>query len=365
MRYFKYNHPKNTEKEIYKAERAALNKTERRLARKSRFWNIAGIIAYCIVFGTIFIPLFLIFNIEFAPAVNTVINVALEILGNLLTFILRFGALIIAFALAFIITSPIMNISHKADKRLNGIRREHLHEISSKACEHITKFYGLREPSIVTKCYDSTDAKFKNKDIIIFECSGEIRIMRNLFGSVKLIEHDLGCYAFKKGEYYVYYTEYKGKRAALLDFGEVKLTLAARAKPFIEKLARYEEGDIFIPAKAKKKGSSAYYEFSFCKKNMPIDELTKNGYEHWSEDSLLLYIDDDARFFEHYKKYFEKPHSPDGSRRFYYAGVNYYTAEEAEKILEKIEKDAPPYSAPLIAWLKQAQAYNGFFLLGV
>ncbi len=98
---------------------------------------------------------------------------------------------------------------------------------------------------------------------------------------------------------------------------------------------------------------------------MPLDELTQNGYEHWSEDSLLFYIDDDARFFEHYMKYFKNPHSPDGSRRFYYAGVNYYTAEETAKMLADIEKDAPPYSAPLIAWLKNARTYNGFFFLGI
>jgi hypothetical protein len=76
-------------------------------------------------------------------------------------------------------------------------------------------------------------------------------------------------------------------------------------------------------------------------------------------------MDDDARFFEHYMKYFEKPHTPDGSDRFCYAGVNYYTAEEAKKILSGIEKDAPPYSAPLISWLREAEKYNGFFFLGI
>jgi hypothetical protein len=248
---------------------------------------------------------------------------------------------------------------------LEELRREHLHEISSKACEHIVEFYGLREPSITTKCYDSTDVKFKNKDIVIFECGGEIRIIRSFFGSVNLSENDFGCYAFKNGEFSVSYTEYKGKRAAMLELDETKFILAARAKPFIEKLAKYEENVIFLPASKKKKGSSAYYEFSFCKKDMPIEELTKNGYTYWSEDSLLLHMDDDARFFEYYMKYFENPHSPDGSDRFCYAGVNYYTAEEAKKILSGIEKDAPPYSAPLIAWLREAEKYNGFFFLGI
>ncbi len=147
--------------------------------------------------------------------------------------------------------------------------------------------------------------------------------------------------------------------------GDTKFTLAARTKPFIERLAKYSENGIFLPASKRKKGSSAYYEFSFCKKHLPIDKLTKNGYEHWSEDSLLLHIDDDTRFFEHNIKYFKKTHSPDGSGRFCSYGVNYYTAKETEEILAEIENDAPPYSAPLIAWLRAAAAYNGFFLLGI
>ncbi|MBQ9745980.1 MAG: hypothetical protein IJW21_04085 [Clostridia bacterium] len=227
------------------------------------------------------------------------------------------------------------------------------------------KFYGLREPSMVTKCYDCSDNKFKKKDIIIFEYDGEVRIIKNFFGTLNLNERDIGCYAFGKGEFSLCYTEYHGKRSAILDLGETKFTLAARAKPFIEKLLAYDENGIFLPASKKKSGSSAYYELAFCKKDLPIKKLLKSGYTHWNEDSLLFHMDDDARFFEHYKKYFENPHSPDGSGRFYCAGVNYYTAEETEKILARIEKDSPPYSAPLIAWLREAKEYNGIFFLGI
>ncbi len=234
MRYFKYNHPKKTEKEIYKAELAALNENERRLMKKSNFLNKLAIS----VFAAITIGLLLIsFCIakSFAPKYENLL------LFLILIPICQFGIFILGTVITLIISAlisiPIFNASSKYDKRLAELRREHLHEISSKAAEHIVNFYGLREPSIVTKCYASTDAKFKNKDIIIFECGGEIRIMRNLFGSVKLIEHDLGCYAFGKGEYSLSYTEYKGKRAALLDLGEVKFTLAAR-KAFYRKACR-------------------------------------------------------------------------------------------------------------------------------
>ena len=362
MHYFKYNHPKKTEKEIYKATLAALDKNERKLMKRNNFFNKLAISFLAAITITLLIISFCIAK-SYAPKYE-----------NLLSFLIlipisQFGIFILGALITLIISAliaiPIYKSASRADKHLNQLCRERLHEISAKACEHILEFYGLREPSIVTKCYDSTDVKFKNKDIVIFECGGEIRIIRSFFGSVNLSENDFGCYAFKNGEFSLSYTEYKGKRAALLDLGEVKFTLAARAKPFAEKLARYDEDGIFLPASKKEKGSSAYYEFSFCKKDMSIDKLTKRGYEHRSEDSLLLHIDNDSRFFEHYMKYFENPHSPDGTGRFYCAGVNYYTAVETKEILSRIEKDAPPYSAPLISWLREAEKYNGFFFLGI
>ena len=361
MRYFRYNHTNKTKKEIYKAELAAFDKNERKILSKEKFFLILG----SIILFTIGLTIFAIVSSFFAgvhlPESNIFILKLIFIIIELILKILFFIISIIVAGMAGAFCAwPFWNLEHKAYGQLKSIRRERLHEISSKACEHIVEFYGLREPSIVTKCYDSTDAKFKNKDIIIFERDGEIRIIRNFFGSIKLSENDIGCYAFRKGEFSLSYTEYKGKRAAMLDLGEVKFTLAARAKPFIEKLAKYDENGIFLPASKKKKGSSAYYELSFCKKNLP-----KNGYTYWSDDSLLFYIDDDARFSQHYMKYFEKPHTPDGSGRFFYAGVNYYTADETEKILARIAKDAPPYSAPLIEWLTEARAYNGFFFLGI
>ena len=39
MRYFKYDHPKKTEKEIYKATLAALDKNERKLMKKKLFFK--------------------------------------------------------------------------------------------------------------------------------------------------------------------------------------------------------------------------------------------------------------------------------------------------------------------------------------
>ena len=158
----------------------------------------------------------------------------------------------------------------------------------------------------------------------------------------------------------------KTKNLTALKVGNETFLLGGRAKRAIEKLSAYSSKSIFVPCSQKRKGTSAYYEFQFCKKALPSKKLMEEDALHFREDSLLVYMDDDARLFKHYTRYLSHPHSPDGSGRFYYAGINYYTKEETETILKKIEKERPPYAEPLIEWLREAaEKYNGFFFLGI
>ena len=158
----------------------------------------------------------------------------------------------------------------------------------------------------------------------------------------------------------------KTKNLTALKIGNETFLLGGRAKRAIEKLSAYSSKSIFIPCLQKRKGTSAYYEFQFCKKALPSKKLMEADALHFREDSLIVYMDDDGRLFKHYTRYLSHPHSPDGSGRFYYAGINYYTKEETETILKKIEKERPPYAEPLIDWLREAaEKYNGFFFFGI
>ena len=91
-----------------------------------------------------------------------IIHIVLEAVFKLAMF---FVSIILAVIAAFLAAMPFAKLQEKATKELKGIRRARLHEITRKAAEHLHKFYGLREPYIVTKCYDSSDRKFKNKDV--------------------------------------------------------------------------------------------------------------------------------------------------------------------------------------------------------
>ena len=73
-------------------------------------------------------------------------------------------------------------------------------EIFSKASVHLRDYYGLNEPYIITKCFDSTDKKFIDCDVCIFVCGDELRITKDIVHGFLYGEKDLGCYAFKTDE---------------------------------------------------------------------------------------------------------------------------------------------------------------------
>ena len=244
MRYFKYPHAKKANKnakEIYKAELAEFDERGKKLLHKEKFWGIASTALGWISGIAVSVLLrYLVrsFNLpETELLFVNIIHIVLEAVFKLAMF---FVFIILAVIAGILAATPFAKLQEKATKELKSIRREHLHGITRKAAEHLREFYGLREPYIVTKCYDSSDSKFKNKDVFIFERDGEIRIMRFLDNVLNLGECDIGCYAFENGEILLSYTEYKGKRATGLAVGETKFTLAARAKPFMEKVQNAE-----------------------------------------------------------------------------------------------------------------------------
>lgn len=120
---------------------------------------------------------------------------------------------------------------------------------------------------------------------------------------------------------------------------------------------------MFIPCSERE--GTAYFEFQYCKKEWNVKKLLKKGYSFWEKDSLLVHVDSDSDFFQNYADYLNNPDSPDGMMELY-VGVNYYTKEQASKILEQIKRDKPQEFETLVAWLEKAVTeYNGFFLLGV
>ena len=107
--------------------------------------------------------------------------------------------------------------------------------ILSNACAHLREYYELQEPCIVTKCYESSDKRFKNHDVCIFVVDDELRITTNLKHGFFHGENDLGCYAFKSDEISLF--EQQGEKFLMTELksGNTVFLLGYRAKAFIEK----------------------------------------------------------------------------------------------------------------------------------
>jgi hypothetical protein len=125
---------------------------------------------------------------------------------------------------------------------------------------------------------------------------------------------------------------------------------------------------LFISCAEKRKGSTAYYEFQYCKDDLAVEQAVKSdAWTYWAEDSLLVHMDGEHELFHNYiKPYMSAPHAPNGSRVYFYAGVNYYTREETAEMLDRIKADRPDECEVLIPWLERAAGeLYGFYILGI
>lgn len=107
-----------------------------------------------------------------------------------------------------------------------------------------------------------------------------------------------------------------------------------------------------------------YMEFGFCRRSNMKNVFS--NVTNWSDDSL--YVDTDLldEFMAEYGKYLEPCTSPDGSGRFCFYGLNYYSTDRAAEILEMVKSEKPRQYNIISKWLeKDIQMYNGFYILGV
>jgi hypothetical protein len=112
--------------------------------------------------------------------------------------------------------------------------------VFSKACSHLRDYYELKEPYIITKCFDSSNKVFKDHDVCIFVIDDELRITTDLIRGFLYPEKDLGCYSFKKNE--IVLTKISNGNHLILELkasdgvsDEVVFLLGYRAKGFIKK----------------------------------------------------------------------------------------------------------------------------------
>lgn len=224
VRYFKYKNINKNLNHALKEQYKTLTMCEKRTVRKEERWRkFSTIITLIVYFSCIVIGIYWIKSI---PHPSFLLWRILVIIGKVLIgLILLIVSTLVTYGLTFPLWRKVESFHLPTMKK----------EIFSKACGHLRDYYKLQEPYIVTKCFDSSDKKFKNHDVCIFVAHDELRITTDLIRGFLHGERDLGCYAFKLNEIELSKQQSENHLIAELKADKTFFLLGYRAKGFIEK----------------------------------------------------------------------------------------------------------------------------------
>ncbi len=223
MRYFKY---KNVDSAVKKARCAVygeLTSEKKRVIRKNQLLSAISVVVFvCVLFAC---DGFGIWVTEMIPLPE---NGFLKFLSRIGDFAIKGVAFIVGLILGVCAVIPVLR---KRDTISPDIERS----IRAKACDYLRQYYGLQDPCIVTKCYESSEKRFTNKDVCIFVAGEELRITTNLKYGFYHTRNDLGCYAFRADEITLKKVQEEKLLIAELRAGETVFLLGYRAKGFIQR----------------------------------------------------------------------------------------------------------------------------------
>ena len=231
MRYFKCDTLKQ-EKQKKVTQGVAMTEEEKKSNRQGKYLNFCGTILFSLTFIASFVGGCIL--IARIPLPEHPFLLILTFVGRLA---LDFGAFVVAVVIGTVVSSPIYK---KAQQKLVVQKRICL----DKALISLREYYGWTEPCIVTKCYDSSDKKFNNRDVCVFLFNNELRITADLKHGFSIKENDLGCYAFNVDEFSL--EQIQGEKFLITEFKSEDLTFhfGRRAKGFIEKSFISTKSDI-------------------------------------------------------------------------------------------------------------------------
>lgn len=224
MKYFKYAKTDKTHNAALKAQYKALTDGEKRIVRREKIWRqILNVLTYMIFF------IFMVAVFWGLKAIPAPKESFFRILSGIGKFILFFFLSILCGVSAILLTTPVQR--KLESYKIPAIKKD----IFRKACAHLREYYGVQDPYILTKCFDSTDHKFRDHDVCIFMSDGELRITTDLINGFLYGERDLGCYVFKTEEITLIKQSYNDRLAAELRSGDTVFLLGYRAMGYMKK----------------------------------------------------------------------------------------------------------------------------------
>ncbi len=127
---------------------------------------------------------------------------------------------------------------------------------------------------------------------------------------------------------------------------------------------------MFLSQKERKRlGGSCFVELQYCRLPVgtPVKKIVSAGaVEHWKDDSLYVYGEDQNDFFEAYSRVLtDGLYSDLQTGTVDLCGINYYPPESTDGLIKRLLSDKPTGYERLVDWLGKAGACNGFYILGV
>lgn len=212
MKYYKSNY--NSDYKLLKLKIKALSKKDKRNYKIS---EILYFVSFFILIAEFVLMFLLIINVKHMTN-NQFLKILLIVIFSFLLLILPISLLSFHIYLInhFFKVSNFHNTTYKM-----------MYEANIK----IFEYYDLNNNYIITKCYNSSNDSFINKDVLICYNNGKIKITNDLYHSIS----DIGCYEFDLSEIKYYNFKEDGLIKTKLECEDINFILGYRAKTFIEK----------------------------------------------------------------------------------------------------------------------------------
>lgn len=116
-------------------------------------------------------------------------------------------------------------------------------------------------------------------------------------------------------------------------------------------------------------GGGDFVEFQYCrlKPGTSMEELLSLEWlDHWEDDSLYVRGDDWGAFYAAYGAlitggtYQNLECGP-----LDWCGVNYFTPEQRDEFMTRMEAERPPEYETLLEWFRRGPRSSGFYVLGL
>ncbi|MCH5153572.1 MAG: hypothetical protein J1F71_00015 [Clostridiales bacterium] len=106
-------------------------------------------------------------------------------------------------------------------------------------------------------------------------------------------------------------------------------------------------------------GGTAFIELQYCKlkAGTRLNKIVAlRSIRHWQDNSLYVYVTDIDNFLDQYHDIFQGVDC---------SGINYYSPNQLNEIVAKLESKKPVDYSVLLEWLKQGIEHNGIYILGI